>query len=897
MTTTVGRVTEAGAASYPQDWEADVVLKDGGTCHLRPIRPADADGLRRFHGRLSPETIYFRFFAPYPALTDRDVQRFTLVDYVDRVALVATIGDEIVGVVRYDRIQPHEAEVAFVIRDDQQGRGLGTIFLEHIAQAARERGVKQFVAEVLPDNGRMLEIFRQAGYNSSSSIDDGVVHLSFSIEPSASSLAVTRAREHRAESVSVQRLLTPRSVAVVGASRDPNSVGNALVRHLVEGGFTGRVIPVNPTAGEIAGVPAVSSLREVGTADLVIVAVPAAAVIDVVEQAADVGAHGVVVVSAGFAETGPAGLDLQRELVRRARANGMRVIGPNALGVLNTDPAVSLNASLSPVMPGRGTIGFFSQSGAMGAALLESLVTRGLGVTTFVSAGNRADLSGNDLMQYWEEDDATDVVLLYLESIGNPRKFSRIARRMGRRKPVVAVKTGRSSQGIPLGHTVRSTSLPQAAVDEMFEQSGVIRTDTLAQMFDIAQLVAFQPLPQGRRVLAMGNSDAMAVMAADAIAANGLQLVDQPLHFASGATAQDFERALAAAVDDPAVDSVVTLFVPPLNASGESVARALARVAGRATKPIVSVMFAVEGVHDLLRQVSSDGVAVMGTVPTYAAVEDAVRALGAVTHYAQWRHRAVGHPVDLDDVDGARASELIQEWLSDVTADDTVDLTGSQAAELVSCYGIDVWPSRLAASADDAVAAAEQLGYPVVLKTEGSLLRMRSDLGGIYFDLGDESAVRREFAVRAEELRAYGIEGLLVQRQAEPGVATVVESSEDALFGPVVSFGVAGIATDLLADRGFRIPPLTDVDVDDLMRSPRASPLLFGAEGNDPVDVASLRDLLARVAQLSDDLPEVRSMVLRPVVVSPTGTAVLGVRVRLAHPLSRTDRAARRLLG
>ena len=890
-------MSDSGAAAYPRSWEADVVLKDGGTCHLRPIRPDDADRLRRFHARLSPETVYFRFFAPYPQLTDRDVVRFTTVDHNDRAALVATIGDEIIGVVRYDRIEPHLAEVAFVIRDDHQGRGLGTVFLEHIAEAAQERGVHRFVAEVLPENTRMLEVFRQAGYDASSSIDDGVVHMTFGIEPSASSRAVTRAREHRAESVSVQRLLTPRSVAVVGASRDPRAVGHALVRHLVEGGFTGTVIPVNPAADEVAGLSTVPSLLDVGSVDLVLVAVPALSVLEVIDQAAAVGARGLVVVSAGFAESGPEGLERQRELVRSARSNGMRVIGPNALGVLNTDPQVSMNASLSHVMPGRGTIGFFSQSGAMGAALLESLVGRGLGLTTFVSAGNRADVSGNDLLQYWEEDDATDVVLLYLESIGNPRKFSRIARRMGRQKPIVAVKTGRSSQGIPLGHTVRSTTLPQVAVDEMFEQSGVIRTDTLAQMFDVAQLLAFQPLPHGRRVLALGNSDAMAVMAADAIEANGLELVDRPLLFGSEATAADVEQALAAAADDPAVDSIVTLFVPPMTATGEGVARALARVAGRATKPIVSVMFAVEGVHDLLRRISAEGIPVMGTIPTFSAVEDAVRALGAVTHYALWRHRAAGVQVDLDDVDDERAAALVREWLGDRGPDDTVELSATQAAELVGCYGIDVWPSVLARSVDDAVAAAEQLGYPVVLKTQWSLLRLRSDLGGIYFDLHDEGSVRREFALRSDELRPYDVEGLVVQRQADPGVATVVSSSEDPLFGPVVAFGLSGIATELLGDRGYRIPPLTDVDIDDLIRSPRAAPLLFGAQGNDPVDVGSLRDVVARVAQLADDLPEIASLALRPVVVGQSGAAVLGAHARLAYPLTRTDRPARRLLG
>ena len=884
---------------YPETWEADVVLKDGSTCHLRPIGPGDADSLRRFHSRLSEQTVYYRFFAPYPTLTDRDVARFTQVDHVDRVALVASLRGELVGVVRYERIDAGVAEVAFVVRDDYQGRGLGSVFLEHIAEAARERGIGRFVAEVLPDNVKMLEVFRQAGYASSSTVEDGVVSFAIDLAPTDSSRAVTQAREHRAEARSVQRLLTPRSVAVVGASRDPDSVGYALVRHLVEGGFTGRVVPVNREAHEIAGLPAAPTLAQAGQVDLVVVAVPAPGVLAVVDEAAEVGALGLVVVSAGFAESGAEGLRRQRELVERARASGMRVVGPNALGIISTDPDVMLNASLSPVMPGRGPIGFFSQSGAMGAALLEALVNRGLGLTTFFSAGNRADVSGNDLMQYWEEDDDTDVVLLYLESIGNPRKFSRIARRMARSKPIVAVKTGRFSQGAPLGHAVRATTVPQAAVDQLFAQSGVLRTDTLSEMFDVAQVLAFQPLPAGPQVLSIANSSAMSLMAGDALSGNALDSVAPAVLLGPDARATEYERALAAAMDDPAVDSVLVLFVPPLNDTGEEVARAVARVAGRATKPVVAVMFAVEGVHGLMRRLSADGVPQLGSVPTFAAVEDAVRAVGAVTRYAAWRRHATGGARDVGPVDHDGAERLVAQWLRAVAPDDhegTVTLDDEQAADLLARFGIAVEPRRTVATEHDAVRAADALGYPVVVKTASTALRLRSDLGGIWFDLHDATDVRRAWAEAGRDQPVATDADLYVQRQATAGVSVTVSSAEDPLFGPVVCFGVAGIASDLLGDLAYRIPPLTDVDVDDLITGIKAAPLLLQPVTG-PVDVDALRQLLHRVGQLAAGVPEVARLVLRPVVVGATGLTVLGARVVLARPVASTDGLARRLLS
>ncbi|HEU0041759.1 MAG TPA: GNAT family N-acetyltransferase, partial [Jiangellaceae bacterium] len=427
----------------PRHWSSDVLLLDGRTAHIRPIRPDDDDRLVTFYSRVSDESKYFRFFSPMPVLSDRDVQRFTHVDHHDRVAFVLTVANKMIAVGRFDKItdgsdgEPVEAEVAFLVQDAHQGRGIAQLLLEHLAQAGRERGIERFVAEVLPDNQKMIRTFRDAGYRVVSGYEDGVMMLEFPIDPTDTSVGVMSSREHRAEAASIVRFFHPRSVAVIGASRRQDTIGAALVRNLVTGNFTGRVYAVNQSSEAVSGLPAYSSVNEIpDDVDVAVVAVPAEAVEDVVLDCAAKGVHGLVVISAGFAETGEEGRIRQRRLLGLSRSYGLRLIGPNCLGVINTDPAFSLNASLSTVMPPGGRAGFFCQSGALGVAILEKVARRGLGLSSFVSAGNRADVSGNDLLQYWEEDDATEVVLLYLESIGNPRKFSRIARRVSQRKPI-----------------------------------------------------------------------------------------------------------------------------------------------------------------------------------------------------------------------------------------------------------------------------------------------------------------------------------------------------------------------------------------------------------------------------------------------------------------------------
>jgi acyl-CoA synthetase (NDP forming)/RimJ/RimL family protein N-acetyltransferase len=881
---------------YPAHWEADIVLADGATAHIRPITSEDADLLVAFYARVSDESKYYRFFAPRPVLSDRDVRNYTTVDHDDRVAFIVTVGEQMIGVGRYDRIKVGgpEAEVAFLVEDAHHGRGLGSVLLEHLAQAARERGVQRFVADVLPANRRMIQVFTDAGYSVHPTYEDGVLHVEFAIDPTEESLAVLEAREHRAEARSIARLLAPRSVAVVGASRRRDKIGQALVCNLVAGGFTGPVYAVNPEAPAIAGVPAFPTLAAVPAAevDLVIVAIPAEAVPEVVEHAAGKNAKGLVVVSAGFADAGDDGLVRQRALVEQARANGMRVLGPNCLGMINTDPAVSLNASVSAVMPGHGRVGFFSQSGAFGQSILQQCIDHGLGLSTFISAGNRADVSGNDLLQYWDEDDGTDVVLLYLESLGNPRKFSRIARRLSRTKPVVAVKTGRFSQSAS-GSSRRSSALPPSAVDALFHQSGVVRVDTLHEMLDVAALLAYQPLPRGPQVAIVGNSDALGLLTADAAASAGLELHGPPLDVGTDAGAGEFEPPLRAVAEDGDVDAIVVVYAPRLESKAPEVARVLADIAASTDKPIVTTFLASRGVPAALRVLDDRGVLQPGSVPSYGSPEEAVRALAKVVDYAAWRGSPVGQVPLLDDIDPDAARGTALQVLDSSAGGRVLDV--EELTELLAAYGIELVPMRHATTVEQAVAAGEQFGWNVALKARSSRLRNRADLADVWRNIDSPAEMRDAWTTMTRTLADAEAAWFVVQPMAEAGVPVAIRADDDPLYGPVVSFGVGGVATEVIGDRSYRIPPLTDVDAAEMVREVRAAPLLLGYRGDPVADLAAIENLLHRVSALVDDVPELAMLELNPVLVRPSGLSVVNGSARVAPARSRADWYTRRL--
>ncbi|MEU6422254.1 bifunctional acetate--CoA ligase family protein/GNAT family N-acetyltransferase [Streptomyces spiralis] len=1021
--------TSSDRHEYPAHWEADVVLRDGGTARIRPITAQDADRLVSFYEQVSDESKYYRFFAPYPRLSAKDVHRFTHHDFVDRVGLAATIGGEFIATVRYDRVgaggmpasaPADEAEVAFLVQDAHQGRGVASALLEHIAAVARERGIRRFTAEVLPANTKMIKVFTDAGYTQKRSFEDGVVHLEFGIEPTDRSLAVQRAREQRAEGRSVRRLLVPGSVAVVGVGRTRGGVGRSVLDHIREAGFTGRLHAVNRAFGEdrqeIDGVPAHRSVREIeGPVDLAVVAVPAEQVPEVVTECGEHGVQGLVVISAGYAESGPEGRERQRALVRHARAYGMRIIGPNAFGVINTSPDVRLNASLAPEMPRPGRIGMFAQSGAIGIALLSRLHRRGGGVTgvtgvsTFVSSGNRADVSGNDVLQYWYDDPHTDVALMYLESIGNPRKFTRLARRTAAAKPLVVVQGPGSA---PQGHTVRATRLPHATVSALLRQAGVIRVDTITELVDTGLLLARQPLPPGPRVAILGNSESLGVLTYDRCLAEGLR-PQPPQDLTTAASAEDFRSALSRALEDETTDAVVVTAIPAVGegaAEDAALAEALRSAAEAAPgKPVLVVHVELGGLAEALSAAASTGPqagapgttpqpgtsAQPGTaprpstttqpgsafqpdpgrrpgtepwfgsapldhldpetctgpkagthpqpspgprsmppataagptpaatsatppsggpsattsaaepgparpgarsllIPAYPAAERAVRALAEAVRYGQWRREAAdpGKVPEYEDIDEKGAAALIDGLLA---RGQGLTLGTEETCELLGRYGIHVRRAFPAPTPDSAAEAARALGYPVALKATAPHLRHRADLGGVRLDLADEEQLRRAYAEltelfgKPEELRP------VVQTMAPRGVDTVVRAVIDPAAGAVLSFGLAGAASQLLDDMAHRLVPVTDREATSMIRSIRTAPLLFGWRGSAPVDTPALAELLLRVSRLVDDHPEVVAVTLEPVVVAPRGASVLGASVRLAPPPARGDLGPRTL--
>jgi acyl-CoA synthetase (NDP forming)/GNAT superfamily N-acetyltransferase len=891
---------------YPRHREADVVASDGRVVHLRPITPADADQLLAFHAKLSERTRYLRFFGPYPRIPEADLRRFTEVDHRDTVAFVGLLGDEIVAVGRYIRLgDAPAAEVAFVVRDDHQGRGLGSILLEHLAAAARESGIERFEAEVLVENRTMLRVFRDAGYQIRREFDHGVVHLEFDIDPTEKSLAVRDAREQAAEARSVHNALHPRAVAVIGASTDPAKLGHAALTNLLRGNFTGPVYPVNsasPPVRSVRGVRAYPSVIDIpDEVDLAVVAVPAPRVDEVMDSCLAKGVKALVVLSSGFAEAdtagGAGGMHAQSRLVEEARAHGMRVIGPNALGVANTAADVSLNATLAPRLPGRGRIGFFCQSGALGIAILAGISDLGLGLSTFVSAGNRADLSGNDLLQYWQTDPATEVVMLYLETFGNPRKFARLARRLARQKPVVVVKSGRftTSLGSPAAeggtHVDESAgpAAPRSRVDEadvqaLFEQAGVIRVQNLAQLFDTALLLANQPLPAGPRVAVVGNSTALGVLVTDALRDEGLVPVGPPVDVGVAASPARFAEAVTDAVHAEDVDALVAIYVPPMATAGGEYARALRTAVAGVTKPVVSTFLAVEGIPDELAVRGPDGQPVRGSVPSYPGPERAVAALARVLRYARWRETPIGEYVRPPGIRREPAAGLVAAWGPGRLADD-------QVTELLACYGIDVVEFRTVTSAAGARAAADALGHPVALKGVGQRWQ-NPDLIGIRLDVGSPEAVERAYT----ELAAItGDQEVYVQRMAPKGPSCVFEVVEDPSFGPVLSFGLSGIATELLDDRAYHVVPLSTADARALIRAPRAAPLLTGWGGGDSADLAALEDLALRVSCMVEDLPEIHTLRLDPVLASSTRASVTSARITLGAPPGRHDEGPRRL--
>jgi acetyl coenzyme A synthetase (ADP forming)-like protein len=865
----------------------DVILRDGSTLRLRPPVADDADALVAFFGGLSEESRRLRFHGV--TRVDRaSVDHFLAPDWVERGALAGLLADDagsprIVAVAEYLRLHDATAaEIAFAVADELQLRGAGTRLLEQLAARAAAVGIRSFVAEVMPENSAMLAVFRDAGFEVSRQLELGEIEVRFPIEPTAAFVARVEERDHVAVTASLAPFFRPSSVAVVGASRRRGSIGGELFRNVVTGDFAGAAYPVNGSGEPVAGVRAYRSIAEIpDPVDLAVVCVPAAAVPDVASSALASGVRALCVISAGFAETGADGRALQEQLLAIARSHGARLVGPNCLGIAST--SVALNATFAPRALPPGRIAFSSQSGALGLALLEKAAERNLGFSAFVSIGNKADVSANDLLEWWEDDEGTDVVLLYLESFGNPRKFGRLARRVARSKPILALKAGTTGAGARAAssHTAALAG-SDAAVEALFQQAGVLRARTLEELVDAAALLSSQPLPRGRNVGVVTNAGGLGILCADACDAAGLTLpslsaettaalaalvpreasLANPVDLLGSATEKTYEAALPHLLADPRLDALIVLFVPPVVARPEDVAAAIGRAAAGAEKPVLAVVMSAAGTPAVLHE---DG----STVASFPYPESAARTLGLAAKRAEWLRRPAGTVPSLDGIDAGRARQIVESALA---ASGAAWLDPARTGDLLEAYGVPRVQERVAEDEDAAVAGARELGYPVVVKTAAPGAH-KTERGGIALDLRDEREVRTAIA-------RIGLP-VLVQPYLHGGAELLAGVVQDPVFGPLVAFGPGGVLAELIGDAGFRIAPLTDVDAEDLVLGGKAGRLVRGFRGASPADAGALVDLVHRLARLAEDLPEVAELDLNPVIATPSGLAVVDARIRL----------------
>ncbi|GIU99233.1 MAG: GNAT family N-acetyltransferase [Actinomycetota bacterium] len=877
---------------------------------VRPARPDDAVRVEDYLIGLSPETRRLRFWTQ--AIDVRTLAAQVVdVDHDRHLTLLAlTGGDEgtVIGGSQYVRVDGDRAEFSVSVTDAYQGRGLGSILLGRTAQAAAERGIRTLVAEVLPENHRMIDVLRRSGFPVQIRATPGALEVEFPVTLTDEALEHFERREARAAVAAVRTFLEPRAVAVIGASRDPSSIGGQLFRNLLLAGFAGAVYPVNPNATVVQGVPAYASILDVpGEVDVAFITVPAPLVGDVARECGMKGVRGLVVISAGFGETGGDGPKRQAQLLEICRAHGMRLIGPNCMGIVNTDPEIRLNGTFATVYPPPGRVGFLSQSGALGLAVMRYATELGLGLSSFISVGNRADISATDLIAYWSEDERTDVILLYIESIGDPRRFGHLAREVGRRKPIVVVKSGRSAAGAraAASHTGALLAASDVTVDALFRQSGVIRTDTLEQMFDVATLLANQPAPAGDRVAIVTNAGGLGILCADTCEANGLVVaplseatqarlrrflppeaaVGNPVDMIASAGAEDYERAIRTVGEDPDVDAMIVIYIPPQTFRAPEIARGIVRgiqqLEGRI--PVVTTFMSTHGLPEELQAAET-------RIPSYPFPEQAALALARAAEYGRWRARPAGSRPRFPDLRPDEAAAIIAEGL----AEGAGWLAEERVERLLACYGIPTVRAERAATPEEAGAAAARVGRRVALKAVGPGIVHKTDLGAVA--LGLRGATEVEAAARAttERLAALGLRpaGFLVQEMVEGGVEMLVGVAHDPLFGPVVACSAGGTAAELVRDVAVRLAPLTDTDAIEMIRSLKTFPLLDGYRGAPKADVAALEEIVLRVSELVEAHAEVAEMDCNPVMVLPSGAVVVDARVRLTEVAPRAPIAA-----
>jgi acyl-CoA synthetase (NDP forming)/GNAT superfamily N-acetyltransferase len=882
-------------SSYRGD-SAYALLADGATIEIRPAGPDDFAAVRDLHEKMSPDNLYLRFFGVSPVAGERAARRICREPAPDHAALLAVLDGGVVGYGTYERFGAGSprAEVAMAVADDMHNRGAGTLLLEHLISLARGRGVRTFVAQTLSENALMLKVFADVGLPVHRALADGVYEVTFPLPGDEADAALgtyrdaVAERERSADVASLRHVLTPASVAVIGASRRESSVGRAILRNIVTGGFSGAVYAVNPGGAELDGVPCVPSVAALPEqVDLAVIAAPAAAVAGIAEECGRQGVKALVVITAGL------GGEARAELLGICRRHGMRLVGPASFGVAN--PRIGLDASFAARHPRPGMAGLALQSsGGVGFVLMEHLSRLGVGISCLVSLGDKDDISGTDMLLWWESDQATKLAVLFLQSIANPRKFARTARAVARAMPILTVNPGRAA-----AHTAAATPLSRQA---LFEQAGVIATANLGELLDTATLLASQPVPAGGRVAVVSNTRGGAMLAADPCRDAGLQVasltratqqamrdilprgaaVDGPVDTTVLTAPGVFRRCLELAGADPGVDAVLALIAT--TAAGDLLPEVST---AQVSVPVAAAVMDQVEVVRMLPGPSKDSPA----TPAYAYPESAARALGRATRYGTWRATPPGRVPDLKGLQPDRAKELVTGFLANAPAGGWLHLAAT--AELIDCYGVPLAAGIAVTTEATAIAAAERFTGPVALKADVPGLPRTSDASAVVPGLHDADDIGRGFRLLQENF-GKRLTAVIIQPMITGGTEVTISMLHEQVLGPLVLLGPGAAAIGALADRAARITPLTDADADDLIRSVPGAPLLPGRHRTSSTGLAALKDLLLRVSQIADDLPQIAELDLSPVIAWPDGAQVIDARVRVqaAEP---TDAYLRRL--
>jgi acetyltransferase len=898
---------ETGQVAYPPQYETEVVLTDGSAMVLRPIKTEDAERYQSFLGRLGPDSRYLWLNHIPEQVTPEDALRFCTVDYKNSFALVGEVvkqkTTQIVAVGRYYRLpRKNSAEVAIVIDDTYRRKGIGTRLIECLVNVALDNGITTFEADVSAKNGDIIALLKGYGYHIARQLAADTFHVAFPIAPTQHVMHREEERDRVATIASIRHLLCPKSVALIGASRYQGTIGNIMLRCMLQGGYSGTVYPVNPNIGSVMSVKTYASVLDVpDEVDLAVIVVPAKLVARVTDECGQKGVRMLIVISDGFREVGPEGAAREQELRNIALGHGMRVAGPNCMGILNTDPEISLNATFSPVFPPAGNVAFLSQSGAMGLTILEYAQNLNLGVSTFVSVGNRVDISPNDLLEYWEQDKATKVILLYLESFGNPRKFAQIARRVSAKKPIVVVKGGSTAAGskAAASHT-GSMATSEISTEVLFKYAGIIHVNTMEELFDVASLLSNQPLPKGRKLAILTNGGGPGIIAADASARHNLVLpqfsadtiarlksvikrdivINNPLDTTAGATAQEFHDILQVLANEQEIDAVLSIFIPPivsnLDASQDAI-RSVAPTFWKQQKPLLACFLGERGSKAKL---GANG----HFVPCYPFPEEAVSALARAVEYSENVRKPVGNFPKLEGIERGKARKIIERAMTE-HSQRPFWLSNAEMYELLSCYGIRLAPMAVAKTAAEAADAAAKMGFPVVVKLVSDTITHKTDVGGVVIGLGSKNEVKRAYDTIHGRLVKLGreneMQGVMVQRMVTGGIETIVGVTQDPSFGPLMMFGAGGIYAELLKDVAIRLPPLTDLDAKEMIKSIKMAKMLEGYRDTPAADTEAVEDLLLRLSAMVEDIHQISELDFNPVKVMPKGTGYWVVDARI----------------